>query len=409
MSGTSSAPSNGPTRKIAVRNVAVLSGLSAILGAQMPVFMILGGLAGAQLAPNMGLATLPIACQMIAAMVFALPVSLMMGRLGRKPGFAFGALAGAIGGGIAAWGLVTDSFFLLCLGHAGAGIYQTSQGYFRFAATDHSPEEFKPRAISLVLAGGLFAALIGAEIVVRAGDLLAPVPFAGAYAAVIAVNIIGALAIPFLHAPTPEVKDKTSADTARSWREILSDPAVPVAMLCAMLVYGTMTFVMTATPLAVVGCGFHSSDAAGVVKWHVIAMFAPSFFTGSLIARFGSRAVIATGLVLLAGCAALALSGLELWQFYGALIALGLGWNFGFIGATSLLTAHHRADERAKVQGVNDFLVMGTVAIAALGSGGLYHWGGWNFVVGSMLVPVALAAIILGWQAATGLRRGAGA
>lgn len=393
-------PNSPAGQSRAKRNVMVLSTMSAILGAQMPICITLGGLAGAMLAPSASLATLPIACQMIAGMIFALPISLLMGRFGRKFGFFIGTVGGAVGGALAALALVTGDFWLLCAGHAGAGIYQTAQGYYRFAATDTAPDSFKPKAISYVLAGGLFAAIIGAEVLIRTQDMLAPVPFAGAYAALVVLNLLGALLIPLLNLPPPDqVAAKADKAAGRPWSEILRQPAVPVAMLCAMLVYGTMTLVMTASPLAVVGCGFLSDDAANVVKWHVLAMFGPSFFTGSLITRFGAPKIMAVGLLFLMLCAAIGLAGVELENFYGAMILLGLGWNFGFIGATSLLAANHRPEERAKVQGVNDFVVLATVATAALSSGSLYAAGGWGLVVSSMAVPIAIAAAALLWGA----------
>ena len=377
----------------AKRNVAVLSFMQAVLGAQLPVYIILGGLAGALLAEDKSLATLPVACQMIAGMLSAAPVSLMMGRFGRKPGFFFGAVCGIIGGALAAYAILSGSFALLCIAHAAGGIYQTTHNLFRFAATDTASDAFKPRAISYVMAAGLVSAILGPEIVIRFGDYFEPVPFAGAYAATVMLGLIGMLAIPMLDLPIPEKAQ--SGDNGRPMREIFRNPAVPVAMLCAMVSYAVMTFVMTSTPLAIVACGFTGTQAADVVRWHVLAMFAPSFFTGHLIVRFGHSRIIGAGLLLLAACAGIALSGIEIEKFYAALICLGLGWNFGFIGSTSLLTANHRPEERAKVQGLNDVLVMGLVAAGALSSGKIMAGAGWNTVNISALVPVALALAAL--------------
>ncbi len=386
-----------PSDTRAKRNVAVLSFMQAILGAQLPVYIILGGLAGALLAEDKSLATLPIACQMIAGMITAAPVSLLMGRFGRRPGFHLGAVCGMLGGVLATYAILNGSFVLFCIAHALAGVYQTTHNLFRFAATDTASDAYKPRAISYVMAAGLVSAILGPEIVIRFGDFFAPVPFAGAYAATVFVGIIGMLAIPLLDLPKPE--KLKSGDSGRPMREIFRNPAVPVAMLCAMVSYAAMTFVMTSTPLAIIACGFGDADAADVVRWHVLAMFAPSFFTGALIVRFGHGKIIGAGLLMLATCSGIALSGIELEKFYAALIFLGLGWNFGFIGATSLLTANHRPEERAKVQGLNDVLVMGLVAVGALSSGKIMAIAGWNTVNLSVLVPIGLALASLAFLA----------
>ncbi len=395
MTGTAKvAPPNAQAdRPRAVRNVAVLSTMSAIQGAQLPVYIVLGGLAGAILADDKSLATLPIACQMLTGMATALPMSLFMGRFGRKAGFWLGSILACLGGLLAALAMLRGDFWLLCIAYMFAGIYQTTQNYFRFAATDTAPEDYKPKAISLVLAGGLVAALLSAEIVTRTEGMLSAVPFVGAFTFLVVPNLIGMVLVAFLDIPTPPRKSDTAP--ARPWRAILADRNIPVAMLCAMFVYGTMTLTMTSTPLAMIACGFGTPDAANVVKWHVVAMFAPSFFTGSIIARIGARPVIAMGLLMLLGCSAVALSGIDLHDFYIALILLGLGWNFGYIGATSLLAAHHRPEDRAKVQGLNDFLVMAVMATAALSSGKLMAMGGWSFVVVAVMIPVGIAALAL--------------
>jgi len=388
-----------PDRPRAVRNVAVLSTMSALQGAQMPVYIILGGLAGAILAEDKSLATLPIACQMLTGMVTALPMSLFMGRFGRKAGFWLGSALASLGGILAALAMIRGDFWLLCFAYAFAGIYQTTQNYFRFAATDSAPEDFKPKAISMVLAGGLVAALLSAEIVTRTEGMLSAVPFVGAFAFLVIPNLVGIVLTFFLDLPPP-ARDVVKAPS-RPWREILKEPNIPIAMICACFVYGTMTLTMTSTPLAMIACGFLTPDAADVVKWHVVAMFAPSFFTGSIIARIGARPVIAIGLLLLLGCTGVALSGIELSDFYIALILLGVGWNFGYIGATSLLAAHNRPADRAKVQGVNDFLIMATLSAAALSSGKLMAVGGWSFVVMAVTVPVGICALALAYGALT--------
>ncbi|MDH3418778.1 MAG: MFS transporter [Gammaproteobacteria bacterium] len=380
----------------AKRNVAVLFFTQAILGAQLPVNIILGGLAGALLADNRALATLPISVMVLLSMFSTLPVSHFMGRFGRKAGFLVGAVAGAIGGMLSTRALLIESFELLLLGAAFTGVYQSTQGYFRFAAADTASPAFKPKAISWVLAGGLLSALIGPEIVRSMGDYFAPVPYAGAYATIVLVNIIGACGIFFLDIPRPPQRAQ-GAPSGRPLIEILCQPRTVVAIVCAMISYAMMALVMTSTPLAMTDHGFTSNHAADVVRWHVLAMFAPSFITGSLIARFGHVRIIALGLVALGVCSAIALTGTDLHQFYLALVALGLGWNFGFIGGTSLLTTTHTIEEQAKVQGLNDFLVLGLVTAASFSSGALLSLFGWNTVQLAMTPALFVAAAALVW------------
>ncbi len=380
----------------AKRNVAVLFFAQAILGAQLPVNMILGGLAGALLADNRALATLPISIMVLTSMLTALPASHFMGRFGRKAGFLLGTAAGAVGGALGARALAIGSFELLLLGAAFTGIYQSTQGFFRFAAADTASPAFKPKAISWVLAGGLLSALIGPEIVRTMSDYFSPIPYAGAYATVIFVNLIGAVVVLLLDIPTPPRRAK-GAGSGRPMLDILRQPRTVVAILCAMISYAMMTLVMTSTPLAMVGHGFTSNHAADVVRWHVLAMFAPSFFTGSVIARFGHVPVIAIGLVMLGVCSAIARSGVEIHSFYLALIALGLGWNFGFIGGTSLLATTHTLEEQAKIQGLNDFLVLGLVTVASFGSGALLTLYGWEMVQLAMAPALMVAGGALFW------------
>jgi predicted MFS family arabinose efflux permease len=275
-------------------------------------------------------------------------------------------------------------------------VYQSTQGFFRFAAADTASPAFRPKAISWVLAGGLLSALIGPEIVRVMSDFFAPVPYAGAYASVIAVNMLGAAVLSLLDIPRP-ARHLAGMPAGRPLFIILRQPRTVVAILCAMISYAMMTLVMTSTPLAMVGHGFTSNHAADVVRWHVLAMFAPSFFTGTVIARFGHVRVIATGLVVLGACAVIALAGENIANFYLALIALGLGWNFGFIGGTSLLATTYTPEEQAKVQGVNDFLVLGLVTTASFGSGALLTLYGWRTVQLAMAPALLIAFAALAW------------
>jgi predicted MFS family arabinose efflux permease len=389
---------NTDNDRLAKRNVAILAYAQAVLGSQMAIHIILGGLAGSYLASDQSLATLPISMTVLVSMFTAPAASLFMGRFGRRAGFLLGTFAGAVGGALNTWALIIGSFELLLLGSACTGIYQSFQGFFRFAAADTATEGFKPKAISWVLAGGLASAIIGPEVVHFSSDLFAPVPFAGAFAVVVVINLVGAAGLTLLRIPVPP-KPAKGASSGRSLREIFRQPTVVVAVLCAMVSFAMMSLVMTSTPLAMVQCGFTPGHAADVVRFHVLAMFAPSFVTGSLIVRYGHGKIIATGLALLGSCGIIALAGIELANFYVALIALGIGWNFGFIGATSLLATAHTSAERAKVQGLNDFLVFGLVAAASFSSGALLNGLGWEAVHYAMIPALTVAALSLAWLA----------
>lgn len=378
-----------------MRNVRVLVAAQGIMGAQMPIVFVLGGLTGQLLASNKLFATLPISVIVLVSMFSAPVLSMMMGRYGRRAGFLTGVIAGGTGAAISVYALYQGSFALLLLGHGLTGVYMSAQGFYRFAATDVASDDLRPKAISWVMAGGLLSAIIGPQLVVLFRDALAPIPFAGAYLAIVVLNIIGVVLFFFLDAPRPAPR-KVGHSTGRPMREILAQPRVYTAIICAMVSYALMNLMMTSTPLAVVGCGFSPDDAAHVVQWHVVAMFAPSFFTGNLIARFGAEKIIAIGLTLLLGAGLVALMGVELEKFFIALILLGLGWNFGFIGATAMLTSAHAPEERAKVQGLNDFLVFGMVAVASFSSGGLMNGiGSQDVLVGWAAVNYAMVPFLL--------------
>ncbi|MFO1143464.1 MAG: MFS transporter [Amaricoccus sp.] len=375
------------------RNLRVLVAAQVVLGSQLPVTFILGGLAGQLLSPSKCLATLPITFILTGSMLSAPFLSNLMQRRGRTLGFVLGAVGGGVGSGLCALALLHGSFLLFLLGSFLTGLYQSAQGFFRFAATDGAPEEIRPRAISYVMGAGLASAIIGPQLVTLTTDALAPTPFAGAYAAAAALNVVGVWLFVLLDSPRPK---PPSADgpRARSRLELLRTPRIAVAMICAMVSYALMNLVMTSTPLAVVGCGFGTAAAANVVSGHVIAMFAPSFFTGTLIARFGVERVIAAGLLLLAAAGVAGYTGATLPHFALALILLGLGWNFGFIGATAMLTDAHTAEERGRVQGMNDFAVFGLVALASLASGGLMNCTGGDPVDGWTAVNLATAPFL---------------
>lgn len=389
---TETRPEIDPDRR-ARRNARLLALAQAVLGSQLTAYFILGGLAGMVLAPNPCLATLPVSVMVFASMATAPVLAGVMQRQGRRPGFVFGALAGALGGALCTLGLLYGSFALFLAGSAAAGVFMCSYGFYRFAAADGASEAFRPRAISWVMAAGLVAALVGPQIVKLAQDLLAPIPFAGAYVAVTALNLIGAplfffLDSPALPAPAP------GSDLGRSRLDLIRDPRIAVAVTVAAVSYSIMNLVMTATPLAMVGCGYATADAANVVGAHVIAMFGPAFLTGPLIARFGAERIMAVGLTLLAGAGVAALSGVALSDFFLALVLLGVGWNFGFIGATALLTSAYRPQERGRAQGMNDFIVFGAVGLASLASGGLLNCSGGDPVAGWRAVNLAMIPLL---------------
>ncbi len=391
-------PSIAAGSRRAKRNVAVLFFAQAVLGSQLSINIILAGLAGFMLAENKALATLPISLTVLVSMFTAAPASLLMGRFGRRLGFLAGALAGAVGGAFCALALLLGRFELLLLGAAFTGIYQATHGFFRFAAADTASEAFRPKAISWVLAGGLLAALIAPEVIRATSGYFAPIPFAGAYAAVVTINIVGGLGILFLDIPTPP-RRVTGVPSGRALGVIFSQPKTVVAVTCAMVSYALMVLVMTATSLAMDGQGFSTARAADVVRWHVVAMFGPSFFTGSVILRFGHLRVITLGLFLLGVAGLIAIDGVGLENFYLALIALGLGWNFSFIGATSLLGTTHTPEEQAKVQGLNDFLIFGLVTVASFSSGALLYAYGWTAVQLAMVPALAIAGMAVIWLA----------
>ena len=383
----------------AKRNVAVLVAAQALLGAQMPMIFTVGGLAGQSLATNACLATLPISLIVLGSMLAATPVSAIMQKFGRRTGFLVGVTGGALGGAIGALGLYLSSFPVFLLGSFFTGFYMSAQGFYRFAAADTASDEFRPKAISYVMAGGLLSALIGPQLVKLTNGMIDTpdarmAAFLGAYIAVVAINLVGSSLFLFLDIPKPK-PPAADAPRGRTRWELITTPRIAVAVICAMVSYALMNLVMTSTPLAVVGCGFDQGNAADVVSSHVLAMYIPSFFTGHLIARFGVEKVVAAGLAILAGAGAVALSGVELEHFFVALVLLGLGWNFGFIGATTMLAGAHEPHERGRMQGLNDLLVFGGVTLASLSSGGLMNCSGGTAQEGWTAVNMAMAPFLV--------------
>ncbi len=395
-----------PDDRRARRNALILATAQALIGAQMPMIFILGGLAGQSLASNPCWATLPISLIVLGSMLSATPLSFIMQKWGRRTGFMIGTSFGAAGAAIAAAALYQASFPLFLLGSILTGTYMSAQGFYRFAAADTASPSFQPRAISMVMAGGLLAAILGPELVKLTSQRMA-IPFLGTYLAVIAINLLGMLLFLLLDIPVGAASEQGSEEHAaappRSRLELLREPRIAVAIIVGTASYALMNLMMTSTPLAVVGCGYEHADAANVVMGHVLAMYAPSFFTGRLINRFGVERIMAIGLAILAGAGLVALSGVDLERFYIALVLLGIGWNFGFIGATSMLAASHGPHERGVIQGVNDMIVFGGVTLASLASGQLMNCSGgsaqqgWTAVNLAMIPLLTLAGAALIW------------
>ncbi|GGX61633.1 MFS transporter [Tateyamaria omphalii] len=381
----------------AKRNVAVLVAAQAFLGSQITMMFVVAGLAGQQLTPYACLATLPISLIVFGSMTTAPWLSNVMQRFGRRTGFILGALGGLAGAAIGVWALSIDSFWLFLAGSYMTGIYMSAQGFYRFAAADTASDAFRPKAISYVMAGGLLSAIIGPQVVgyVTAGTADATVArYIPIYWVAMGFNLMGMVLFLFLDIPKPAPPSATEG-AGRSRSELLRDPRIAVAVICAAVSYALMNLVMTSTPLAVVGCGFTEPDAANVVTVHVLAMFAPSFFTGHLISRFGVEWIMGLGLAILGVAGVIALQGVDLANFYWALFFLGLGWNFGFIGATTMLAGAHSTQERGRMQGVNDLIVFGGVTLASLASGGLMNCAGGDPVEGWAAVNIAMVPFLV--------------
>ncbi|MER8484727.1 MFS transporter [Mesorhizobium sp. M1322] len=377
------------------RTALILAASQAIIGSAAPIAISVGGLAGHYLlGSDKSLATAPITGFNVGVALGALPAAAIIRRLGQRDGFMTGTIVTALGGLVATLALFQASFWLFAFGLLVIGIGGAFVQQFRFAAADNAPSEFKARAISFVLAGGIVTAILGPQIVIFTRELFAPVMFAGSFASILVLAAVGAAILSLLRIPAKATGKAEIADSdARPLAEIVTRPRFVAALFCAVGSYALMSFVMTGAPLAMVGCGLSTDDATLGISWHVMAMFAPSFFTGSLIYRFGAERIVATGLVLLIGCAVVALSGLALWQFWTALILLGLGWNFGFIGATAMVADSYRPSEKSKVQGFHDFVLFGSVAFASLMSGAVYNAWGWE-LLNWIIFPVTVLCFV---------------
>ncbi len=388
----------------AQRNIRLLTIAQALGGAGPPIIISLGGLVGQALAPSPALVTLPVSLYNLGLALSTLPAAYLMRRLGRRSAYLIGAVSAAVAGLLAAGGIFAAAFLLFCLGTFAAGFQGANVQSYRFAAADGVSGPLKAKAISSVLVGGLFAAVIGPQLVIWTRDAIPSAPFAGSFLsqAALAVLVIPVL----LLLRTPSVAASAAQGGGRSLKAILMSPRYMLAVATGVVSYGLMTFVMTASPVAMVGHGHSIDHAALGIQWHVLAMFVPSFFTGRLITRFGKERIAAVGLLLTGASGAVALAGLDLGHFWVALILLGIGWNFGFIGATAMVTECHSPEERGKAQGANDFIIFGVVAAASFFSGNLLHASGWETINWLIFPAVALVLVPLLWRAAT-MRRSA--
>lgn len=383
------------------RTALILAASQAIVGSAAPIALSIGGLVGFYLlGADKTLATAPVTGYNIGVALGALPAAAIIRRAGQRNGFMTGTLITALGGAAAAAAIFQQNFWMFALALGLIGIGGAFVQQFRFAAADNAPPEFKARAISFVLAGGIVTAILGPQIVIFTRDLFAPVSFAGAFAMIPIIAAVGAVILSFL--PRKALSSQgpvIDAAPARPLGEIISQPRFIVGLTCGVGSYALMVFVMTGAPLAMVGCGFSADQATLGISWHVMAMFGPSFFTGKLIARYGVEKIVSAGLVILIACAMVALSGIQLWQFWTSLILLGLGWNFGFIGATAIVAESYRPAEKSKVQGFHDLILFSTTAVASLMAGVAYNAGGWD-LLNWIVFPVSLICLAaLGWLA----------
>jgi MFS family permease len=380
------------------RNALRLATAQALAGANATVIFATGAIIGATIAPDPGLATLPISVFVCGMAAGTLPTGAIARRYGRRVAFITGSGIGCLAGLVAAGALLAGSFMLYCVATFLAGLYGAVVQSFRFAAADGASPAFRARALSWVMVGGVFSGVLGPQIVTWTMNLWQPYLFAASYLAQAAVALIAMAVLVGVDLPRPV----RAADAGRPLGTIIRQPRFIVAALCGVITYTLMNLVMTSAPLAMRLCGLPLSASNATIQWHVVAMYGPSFFTGALIARFGAQRVVAVGLTLLAAAAVCGLAGIGLANFTLGLILLGIGWNFGFVGASSMVLETHRPEERTRVQAFNDFLVFGTMAIGSFSSGQLlvaYGWASVNWVV---FPPVAIG---LGALALSGILR----
>jgi MFS family permease len=393
----SQADANDATRLVpAIRSgdadVLRLAVAQALGGANSAIVFAIGAIVGNMLAPSKALATLPLSVFVVGMAACTLPAGVIARRHGRRAAFLTGTVCGVLAGLLAALAVVQGSFWLFCTATLLGGAYAAVVLSFRFAAADCVPPERRPRTLSAVMAGGVFAGVIGPQLVTYTMDLWQPFQFAATFMAQAAVAAVSALVLLGVRIPMP-----TAAEVAggRPLGVFVRQPRFITAVICGVASYTIMNFIMTAAPLAMRLCGLSQESSNWGLQWHIIAMFAPSFFTGNLIARFGAPRVVAAGLALTAASAAIGLTGVDVTHFWLTLILLGVGWNFGFVGASTLVLECHRPEERTRVQSLNDFIVFGTMALGSLASGGVLTTFGWNTVLWVSFFPLAVAVAAL--------------
>jgi MFS family permease len=389
-------------------NAFIYSMAQAINGSVAPICFSVGALTGYHLlGDDKSLATVPVTGYTVGVALGAIPAAMLMRRVGRRFGFIIGSVLGIASGIFACLTIFAHDFILFVAAMTLAGISGSFVQQYRFAAADSGEPETRIKAISWVLAGGVVAGVVGPQTVIHSHDLFDPVPFAGAFVGLSVLSTLGLVVLYFLggearYAP----KRQRDGAKGRSIGEIARQPRFVVALICGMGSFALMSLMMTGAPLAMVDVGHGKENAAWGLQWHVLAMFGPSFFTGHLITRFGKERIITVGMLILAAGAVVALSGTTLLNFWTAMVLLGLGWNFGFIGATTMLTETYRPEEQSKVQGMNDFFVFSAVAIASFLSGQLLSSVGWNWLNAAFFPVVAICLAALAWLFTPG-RRGA--
>src|ERR1700759_3786016 len=373
-------------------NVVRLAAAQALTGANSAVIFATGSIVGATLAPSVSLATVPISMYVAGLAAGTLPTGMISRAYGRRVAFVAGTACGTFTGLLGAVAILRGSFVLFCCATFLGGIYGAVSQSYRFAAADGASAAFRPKAVSWVMAGGVFAGVLGPQLVQWTMDVWSPYLFAFSFIVQATVALIAMAVLAGVDAPKPASAD---LDRGRPLWEIVRQPRFIAAALCGVIAYPTMNLVMTSAPLAMKMCGLTLSDSNFGIQWHIVAMYGPSFFTGSLIARFGAPKIVAAGLLLEAAAAVIGLSGITAIHFWATLIVLGVGWNFGFVGASALVLETHRPQERNKVQAFNDFLVFGMMALGSFSSGQLlanYGWSAVNFVV---YPPVLLGLTVL--------------
>ena len=383
--------------RLARRNALVLAITQALAGGNNTVLVATAAIVGTMLAPDKGLATLPISIFVLGMWMGTLPMGVLARRLGRRNALQIGTVCGVLTGLICCVAVLQGSFLLFNIGAVFSGLYASGHQSYRFAAADTASDEFRARAISWVLVGGIFAGVVGAQLVIATQNLWPPYLFAATYIGQSALALIAGAVLMFVNIPKPP--PRSVVGDGRPLLEIARKPRFIVAVVCGVAAYSMMNLVMTSAPLAMVMCNHSVTDATLGLQWHVLGMYAPSFFTGALIARFGLERVTGLGFALIIVAAAIGIAGISLWHFWIGLALLGVGWNFAFIGATTMVTHCHRPNERNKVQAFNDFLVFGSMAIGSFSSGQLLASFGWA-TVNEVVFPVVLAAgALLVWSA----------